>query len=327
MGFPEILHSTVRVFLANAVEIIPLFLLAILIGAWIEEYVSEATITRFLTGRHPATMLLASFTGAILPLCTCGMVPLAVSLRRRGSDVKHTFSFLTAGAAFSVPVLLLTWTVLGGWWALVRFGVSVVFGLAVGYASVWALRREAARSAEAMAAIRHGDHTHGPGSATALRPGPEPDADFEFTEIRGQSRFASVLRRIWSHIREYGPWVLISLLAAALVDVLVPRHWVGVLYGERTALGSLLAALSGIPFYFCSGAELPLVRELLLKGMGAGPATSMLLAVPIVNLLTFGVVSRWIGARGALIYLALCVVSSALIGEATGLVWPMAASP
>jgi uncharacterized membrane protein YraQ (UPF0718 family) len=105
------------------------------------------------------------------------------------------------------------------------------------------------------------------------------------------------------------------------VDVLVPRHWVDVLYGERTFAGSLLAALSGLPFYFCSGAELPLVRELLLKGMGPGPAAAMLLSVPIVNLLTFGVVSRWIGTRGAFVYLALCVVFSAVLGEITGLAW------
>jgi uncharacterized membrane protein YraQ (UPF0718 family) len=282
-------------------------------------------------------MLLASTTGAVIPLCTCGMVPLAVSLRRRGSDLKHTFAFLTAGASVSVPVFFLTWKVLGGPWALLRFAMSVVFGLAVGYAAVVALRSVAARSAESGGVERrHGDHTHGP--ATATRPGPAPGSgpgltpesgpgfapeseDFEFSEIRGRSRFSSVLRRFRGQIVEYGPWVLVSLGVAAVVDVLVPRHWIHVLYGERTVAGSLIAALSGLPFYFCSGAELPLVRELLLKGMGPGPATSMLLSVPIVNILTFGVVSRWIGARGALVYLALCVVLSAVLGELTGLAW------
>jgi uncharacterized membrane protein YraQ (UPF0718 family) len=303
-----------NVFAEAAIEIIPFFLLAILVGAWIEEYVSEQTIARFLTGRRPGTMLLASTTGAVIPLCTCGMVPLAVSLRRRGSDVKHTFAFLTAGASVSVPVLFLTWKLLGGAWALSRFLVSIVFGLVVGYACIWALRREAARSAGAA----------GPGPATASRSGPPPDpSDFsDVTEIRaGRSRAASVLRRFKGQLLEYGPWVLVSLAVAAVVDVLVPRHWIHVLYGERTWAGALLASLSGIPFYFCSGAELPLVRELLAKGMGPGPGTAMLLSVPIVNILTFGVVSRWLGARGALIYLALCVLGSTLLGELTGLVW------
>lgn len=303
-----------NVFAEAAIEIIPFFLLAILVGAWIEEYVSEQTIARFLTGRRPGTMFLASTTGAVIPLCTCGMVPLAVSLRRRGSDVKHTFAFLTAGASVSVPVLFLTWKLLGGAWALSRFLVSILFGLVVGYASIWALRREAARSVGAA----------GPGPATASRSGTPPDpSDFsDVTEIRaGRSRAASVLRRFKGQLLEYGPWVLVSLAVAAVIDVLVPRHWIHVLYGERTWAGALLASLSGLPFYFCSGAELPLVRELLTKGMGPGPGTAMLLSVPIVNILTFGVVSRWLGARGALIYLALCVLGSTVLGELTGLVW------
>jgi uncharacterized membrane protein YraQ (UPF0718 family) len=83
-------------------------------------------------------------------------------------------------------------------------------------------------------------------------------------------------------------------------------------------VGSLLASLSGIPFYFCSGAELPLVKELLAKGMGFGPAIAMMLAVPIVNIPTFGVVSKWLGPRAALAYLIMIVVFSTFLGAAAG---------
>jgi len=227
MGLPDALLAMWRVFADASIEIIPFFLLAILIGAWIEEYVSERTITRFLTGRRPATMFLASATGAAIPLCTCGMVPLAVSLRRRGSDLKHTIAFLTSGAAVSIPVVILTWKVLGGPWAVVRFGVSVLFGLAVGYAAVLVLRGVAERSAEPPRdAHRHGPghhHDHGPGPATATRSAPPPE-DFDLREIRGTSRLSSVLRRFRGQMLEYGPWVLVSLVVAAVVDVLVPRH-------------------------------------------------------------------------------------------------------
>jgi uncharacterized membrane protein YraQ (UPF0718 family) len=290
----SLLGSVFRVFLDATIEIAPFFIVAILLGALLEEFVSEQTIGRFMTGRQPGTMLLASITGALLPLCTCGMVPLAVSLRRRGSDPKHTFAFLTAGAAVSVPVLLLTWKVLGLRWMVVRLGTSVIFGLVVGYVGIAALREGMLRPVEI----------------------PEPG-----TTIRSRSRVASVMRRFWGQFKEYFPWVVASLALAAIVDALVPRHWVEVLYGQKMVAGSLLASLSGIPFYFCSGAELPLVRELLEKGMGHGPASAMLLAVPIVNVLTFGVVAKWLGARGALIYLGLCVASTTLIGIMTGLTW------
>ncbi len=289
--------SIFRVFMDAAVESVPFFLLAVLLCSLLEEFVSERTIGRFLTGRQPGTMLLASVTGALLPLCTCGMVPLAVSLRRRGGDLKHTFAFLTAGATVSIPVLLLTWKVLGAEWMLARLLASVLYGLFVGYAGIGVLR----------------------GLAAPAPPG-APPADTT-PNARVRSRAASVWRRFWGQMKEYFPWVIASLALAAVVDGLVPRHWIHVLYGQKMVAGSLLASLSGMPFYFCSGAELPLVRELLEKGMGTGPATAMLLAVPIVNILTFGVVARWLGARGAVAYLALCVASSALLGSITGLLW------
>ncbi|HEU4725898.1 MAG TPA: permease [Candidatus Eisenbacteria bacterium] len=302
-------------FLDASIEILPYFLLAIFLGALIEEFVSESVITRFLTGTSPGTMVLASAVGAALPLCTCGMVPLAVSLRRRGSDLKHTFAFLTAGAAVSVPVVLLTWKVLGGWWALVRFVASVVFGLVVGYASTRVLRGSADRSAmspsEPVALAPIGGRTAVLGGAIAEAPA---------VAAPHRTRTVKVMRRFWGQVKEFGPWVLVSLVLAAVVDGLVPRHWIHVLYGQKAVTGSLLAALTGVPFYFCSGAELPLVSQLLEKGMGAGPAASMMLAVPIVNILTFGVVAKWLGPKGAMAYLAACTVAAALIGVLLG-VW------
>jgi len=60
------------------------------------------------------------------------------------------------------------------------------------------------------------------------------------------------------------------------------------------------------------------VKELLAKGMGFGPATAMMLAVPIVNVPTFGVVGKWLGPRGALLYLGLVAVGSTLLGVIAG---------
>jgi uncharacterized membrane protein YraQ (UPF0718 family) len=298
------LEAIGRVFFDAFVEIVPLFLLAILLGAAIEEFVSERFIARFLTGRNPGTMFLASLVGALIPLCTCGMVPLAVALRRRGGDVKHTFGFLTAGAAVSVPVLLLTWKLIGAQWAGIRLLTSVAMGLLVGYASILVLRGAAARSMAPPPGGRAAEESAG--EAFAVAP------------LRQRSRISEVWRCFLGQVREYAPWILVSLALAAVVDVLVPDHWIHVLYGQKATGGALIASLSGVPFYFCSGAELPLVKELITKGMGTGPATAMMLAVPIVNIPTIGVVGRWLGPRAAIVYVASCALAASAIGLLAG---------
>lgn len=305
MNAQAALASIFRVFLDSAIDIVPLFLVALLVGALIEEFVSERFIARFLTGRNPGTMLLAAVVGALIPLCTCGMVPLAVALRRRGGDLKHIFCFLTSGAAVSIPVLFLTWKIIGLEWVGIRLLASVALGLLTGYAGVAVLRNAGAKSPGAL-----------PERSDAVELNGET---FGLTPLSGRSRLQSVWRCFLGQLREYAPWVLVSLVLAGVVDVLVPGHWIHLLYGQRTTVGSFLASISGIPFYFCSGAELPLVKELLAKGMGFGPATAMMLAVPIVNIPTFGVVGKWLGPRGALIYLGLIVAFSTLLGAIASL--------
>jgi uncharacterized membrane protein YraQ (UPF0718 family) len=223
-----------------------------------------------------------------------------VALRRRGGDAKHVFCFLTSGASVSIPVLLLTWKLIGLEWMLVRLLATVALGLLVGYLGLFVLRNAGAPPGDTPAAAE--------------------DPPFDLTPIAGRSRTRAVGRRFLGQVAEYAPWVLVSLLLAALVDQLVPGHWIQILYGQRTTVGSFLASVSGIPFYFCSGAELPLVKELLAKGMGFGPAIAMMLAVPIVNVPTFGVVGKWIGPRAAVAYLALVVLIATLLGSAAVLV-------
>jgi uncharacterized membrane protein YraQ (UPF0718 family) len=196
----------------------------------------------------------------------------------------------------SIPVLFLTWRLLGLEWMLVRLVASVALGLLVGYASLVLLRSVGSPSEP-----------------------PSDDPSLDVTPI-GRSRVRAVWRRFRGQVLEYAPWVVVSLILAGLVNRLVPGHWIQMLYGQRTTVGSLLASLSGVPFYFCSGAELPLVRELLAKGMGFGPAVAMMLAVPIVNLPTLGVVGKWIGPRAALVYLGLVVLLATLLGSAAALV-------
>src|SRR5258705_3504304 len=94
-----------RVFLDSAGEIVPLFLLALLVGALIEEFVSEQFIARFLTGKNPGTMALVAVVGALIPPCKCGVVPPAAAVRPRGGDLEHTVAVLNACAAVSNSAL------------------------------------------------------------------------------------------------------------------------------------------------------------------------------------------------------------------------------
>jgi len=111
--------------------IIPAFIIA---GAIIA-FVPSVSIGRYLGAgakryiAYPA----AAIAGAILPACSCNIVPLFASILNRGSGIGPAFTFLYAGPAINLISLVLTFKVIGpvlGLWRLIGvLSISILLGL------------------------------------------------------------------------------------------------------------------------------------------------------------------------------------------------------
>ncbi len=111
--------------------IIPAFVIA---GA-IVAFVPSAAIGRYLGAgskryiAYPA----AALAGAILPACSCNIVPLFASILNRGAGIGPAFTFLYAGPAINLISLALTFKVIGpvlGLWRLIGvLLISIILGL------------------------------------------------------------------------------------------------------------------------------------------------------------------------------------------------------
>ena len=76
----EILNATWEMALAAA----PWLTVGLVVAALIKVYVPSAWLTKFLHGRWGVVK--AAFIGAPLPLCSCGVIPAALALRRQGAS-------------------------------------------------------------------------------------------------------------------------------------------------------------------------------------------------------------------------------------------------
>ena len=76
--------------------IIPAFLLALLISAVISEVLPESFFEKVLQKNGIVFVFLSSIIGALIPLCTCGMIPLASKLQKKGAPWLIVVSFLTS---------------------------------------------------------------------------------------------------------------------------------------------------------------------------------------------------------------------------------------
>ena len=265
--------------------IIPVFLFAVLISAILDKVLPESFFenvgtchSKSLQGKNNfIPVLFASILGALIPLCTCGMLPLASKLKKKGASWLITISFLTAGNASSVTALFLTF-VLGLKLTLLRFLFAVVFGILVAY--IFALFFK-----------------------------PSIDQNHSAT-IPPQNIFREFVFLIFS----FGPWVLVAIFIAAAISVFLKSDDVISFAGSKNIFSPFLLSISSFPFYFCAGADIPISKALLEKGAGIGSVLAFMTASPSVNLTTLIVYQKWLGLKSSIVYLAVSFLACGVLG-------------
>ncbi|MCA9664603.1 MAG: permease [Myxococcales bacterium] len=237
--------------------------------------------------------------GIPLPLCSCGVIPAGLGLRRDGADRGATVGFLISTPQTGIDSLLVSAAFLGWPFALFKVGSALVTGL-VGGALTQALvgRADAATDANEGAA---GEAA----SVEARRP----------TLREGVDHALTMVREIW-------PWVVVGVVASAAISTYVPRSAMATLGGGMWPV--LAALLISLPMYVCATASVPIAAALVAAGMPPGAALVFLMAGPASNVATIGAVYATLGGRALAAYLASIVIGSVALGTAFGFVLPNA---
>jgi uncharacterized membrane protein YraQ (UPF0718 family) len=251
---------------------------------------------RYLRRRGPRGVLLATLVGMPLPLCSCSVLPTALTLRRNGASRGSTLAFLVSTPETSVPSILLTYALLGPVMAVVRPVAACVSSIAAGLAGDVATRREA-HEAE-VDAPTCGDCSCGAAGDGATSKTTSSTRD----DVARGFRFAFV-----TLFDDVFGWILVGILAAAAIRIFVPPELLMTLLGGP--LQSLVVmALVGVPLYVCAEASTPIAAVFIAQGVSPGAALVFLLVGPATNLGSIGVLTRALGRRAIVAYLAMVVV-------------------
>ena len=122
--------------LSILIEVLPVFFIAVLASSLIDLYLPEnyfeeveKTFISSSKFKFSIGLILAAILGALIPICTCGMIPLAIGLLKKKLNWKYILAFLLAGNACSIPALILNFGVLGLESTVWRFAFAVIFAL------------------------------------------------------------------------------------------------------------------------------------------------------------------------------------------------------
>ena len=101
-------------------EMSPYLLLGFLLAGLMHAFIPNSMYSRYLSGGDFKSVVYAALFGVPLPLCSCGVIPTAMSLRREGASKGATVSFLIATPQTGVDSIVATYSLMGLPYAVLR---------------------------------------------------------------------------------------------------------------------------------------------------------------------------------------------------------------
>lgn len=283
-------------------EMSPYILLGFLIAGILHVFVSRQTMARHLSGTGWKSVIKSALLGIPLPLCSCGVLPTAIALKRNGASKAATTSFLVATPQTGVDSIAATWSLLGPAFAVIRpvaaLATALFGGIAVGKAE-----------------SKTPDHIH-PGSAHSVVAGEEKTYHGFINKSIAALKYGYI-----DLVGSIGSWLVAGLVIAALITVYVPDEFFS-FFGNNPLLSMLVVLIIAVPMYVCATGSIPIAMSLILKGLSPGTALVLLMAGPAANFASFTLISREMGRKAAAIYIGAIIIGAIAFGLAIDYIFP-----
>ena len=277
-------------------EMSPYILLGFFLAGILHAFVPKKLFARHLSGTGWKAVVKSALIGVPLPLCSCGVLPTAIAMKRNGASRAATTSFLVATPQTGVDSISATWAMMGPAFAVVRPIAALITAVGGGVAVGRAEKSEAAP-----------DQCCSPNAEVAIEATDNEPKGF-FKRLIEAFRYGFV-----DLVGSIGGWLVAGLIIAALITVFVPADFFTFL-GSTPILAMIAVLVIAIPMYVCATGSIPIAMSLVMKGLSPGTALVLLMAGPAANFASFTLISREMGKRAAFIYLAAIIVGSIAFG-------------
>ena len=290
----EYLTKVLLDFWGTVAEMSPYLLFGFFVAGILSVLVSQRFVERHLGGRGVWPLLKASLFGIPLPLCSCGVIPVSISLHKHGASKGSTISFLLSTPQTGVDSIFVTLSLLGPLFAIFRPLAALITGI-VGGTLVDVF-----------------------GQSTKDNSQVPPRCSDECCDgAENNKKIARGLKYGFITLpRDIGKAMLVGLVIAAVISAVRPDD----LFAEKLLGTGIFAMvvmmLLGIPVYVCATASVPVAAALILKGLTPGAALVFLITGPATNAAGLTTIWKVLGGRTAIVYLltvAACALGAGLL--------------
>lgn len=268
-------------------EMAPYLLLGMFVSGLISVFIDNTFVTKHIGQKNIFSIFKSTLFGIPLPLCSCGVIPVAATLRESGASKGATVSFLVSTPQTGVDSILLTYGMMGPIFAFFRPLAALISGMFSGIV------------------INHFDTD----ALSPAAPNRSPSNE-------------SIQKKVYNGLK-YGFISLPSdivvplfqgLLVAAAIALFIPPDLIGEYFSSNTLLQYLMMLLVSLPVYVCATASIPIGLALLIKGVTPGAVFVFLMAGPATNASSIAVIKNILGKKTLVRYLSLIGFTALLFG-------------
>lgn len=283
-------------------ESAPYIILGFLIAGILRFWVPQNILQRHLGGRSAGTLLKSVGVGCLLPLCSCGTIPLGIGLFKSGASIGNMLAFMTSTPVLSPVLIAISLKLLGFKLTATLILATLSGALILGVIGNWLFNKTQQKNG---ANCEEREYT--------------PDGS-----KKSKNKFLQTLNWSFFHLgAEISVDITIGLGIASLLLAYLPLDWISTWLGQQDVMTLLYVIALGIPVYACSIPSIGVVQGLLLLGVTPGAAVAYMIAGPATNLGELNAIRNSMGWKPASYYAIALIVTALLAGIATDqLVFP-----
>ena len=300
-------------FIDLVTEMSPYLLLGFLLAGLMHAFIPGTIYSKYLAKPNMRSVVLAALFGIPLPLCSCGVLPTAMSLRREGASKGAAVSFLIATPQTGVDSIIATFSLMGLPFAIIRPIAALATAIFGGK----------------MVNVIEGDEGAGKFDSTNEQTHDDLCGDsccggHDKVPTSFVGKIIEALRYAYIDMMEsVGKWLVVGLIVAGLITIFVPDSYFEI-FKDNSFTSMLLVLCISIPMYLCATGSIPIAVALMMKGLTPGAALVLLMAGPACSVASVLVVSKVLGRRTLIAYLGSIISGAVGFGLVTDYLLPRA---
>jgi len=301
----EYLRELYSVFMSMA----PYFFLGLTVAGILHVFMNKEFIARHLKKDNFVSVVKGALFGVPMPLCSCGVVPATLSLRKSGASEGAAVAFLISTPQTGLDSIVATYGLLGMVFAAYTPFATFFTGIAGGALTLLWRGKQRHESTAAVATECNLCFATGPHRHTLAE------------KVLVMAKYA-----YHDFLDDISVQLVIGIALSAVIAFAVPDNFFS-RYISNDFLSMLLMALVGIPLYVCATASLPIALALIDKGISPGAALVFLTVGPATNAASIMLIGSAMGRRVVTIYVSSVAVMAIINGYILNFIFKATGAP